>query len=160
MEGEKVSILLLVFGIVLPIAALGAVGYVVMTDDASTGAGTDHAQEDTNTTDEAVPLTASVIIDLGNGTVLSFHNLTSDQTTVYGFLLVACGPSQGNLSVTTTYYSQYDSLLVDSIGGRSNGNGGKYWGYLVDDERPMVGADKCYVEQGDVIEWIFAEMSW
>ena len=134
---------LLVLGIVIPVLVLGAIGYVVMGNEAA---------------EFNSDVTATVIIDMGNHRVFEVE-ITSNQTTVYSFLLATCAPENANQTLSATYYSMYDSLFVESIGNRTNGDESKYWQYWINGEQTMVGADKQHVNDGDVILWSFEEMS-
>lgn len=58
-----------------------------------------------------------------------------------------------NLSLKT---KSYDSgVFIESIGGVENGKDGKYWMYYVNDEMPMVSADKYQLKPEDKVEFIF-----
>ena len=59
------------------------------------------------------------------------------------------------VSLKSTYYEQFDSILIDSIGNNQNGDNGKYWQYYVNDKIPTIGCDKYEISNGDHIEWIF-----
>ena len=48
-------------------------------------------------------------------------------------------------------------VLVESIGGKTNGANNEYWQYKVNGIMPQVGADTLEVGKGDTIEWYFAE---
>ena len=48
-----------------------------------------------------------------------------------------------------------NALLIDSINNVENGEDGKYWQYYVNEDIPMIGADKYIVTNGDYIEWRF-----
>lgn len=63
--------------------------------------------------------------------------------------------NRNDISLESTYYEQFDSILIDSIGNNQNVNGGRYWQYYVNDEIPMVGCDKYEISNGDYIEWSF-----
>ncbi len=105
------------------------------------------------------PVTASVKINFGNGTVWSYPNISVDgkNATVYGILLKAA--HQGNFSVDYTYYGQYDSLLVNSIAGTPNGENNSYWQFWLNGVYGQVGADKQTVNDNDIIEWKFTAFS-
>jgi len=62
---------------------------------------------------------------------------------------------RNSISLETTYYEQFDSVLIDSIGINQNGEGSKYWQYYVNGDIPMVGCDKFNIFNGDIIEWRF-----
>jgi len=101
--------------------------------------------------------TATIIIDYGNGTINSYAVYTENNT-VYGFLMEAARIE--GFDVKTTYYSGFDSLLVDAIGGKTGGEDNKYWSYYLNEEYGTIGADKQVVESGDVIEWRFEGFEW
>lgn len=62
---------------------------------------------------------------------------------------------RNDISLESTYYDQFDSILIDSIENNQNGNDGMYWQYYVNDEIPMVGCDKYEISNGDYIKWTF-----
>ncbi len=97
-------------------------------------------------------VTATVVINFENGTKWNFSNIATHNKTVLGFLMSAA--NIGNFTVETSYYGQYDSILVDSIASVPNGNG-KFWQYYINGNYGMLGADKQIVKDGDIIEWRF-----
>ena len=48
-------------------------------------------------------------------------------------------------------------ILVETIGDKKNGDQEKYWLYYVNDEMPMVAANKKEIEPGDKVEFKFEE---
>lgn len=58
------------------------------------------------------------------------------------------------VQLTTKEYSGL-GVLVESIGGKTNGANDEYWQYKVNGVMPQVGADKLEVKNGDAIEWYF-----
>lgn len=58
------------------------------------------------------------------------------------------------VQLVTKEYPDF-GVLVDSIGGRSNGENGEYWQYRVNGVMPQIGADKLELQSGDVVEWYF-----
>jgi len=100
---------------------------------------------------------ATIIIDYGNGTINSFIVYTENNT-IYGFLMEVARTR--GFDIKTTYYSGFDSLLVDTIGDKTGGQDGKYWSYYLNEEYGMVGADKQVVNSGDIIEWKFEGSEW
>jgi len=62
---------------------------------------------------------------------------------------------RNNIFLKSTYFEQFDSVLIDTIGINQNGDNGKYWQYYVNGEIPMVGCDKYNIFNGDYIEWRF-----
>ena len=69
-------------------------------------------------------------------------------------ILERCAEKNG-LTIDSSYYKQFDSILVNSINNEIGGTNGKYWQYYVNDELPMVGADKCFITNGDSLRWSF-----
>lgn len=98
---------------------------------------------------------ATLVITFANGSVWRYPSLTvhHHNATVLGLLKAAA--SQGNFTVDTTYYGQYDSWLVEAIATVENGHQNRYWQYWINGDYGMVGADRQPVQEGDVVEWRF-----
>ncbi len=108
-------------------------------------------------------VTATVVIDFGNGTILRFENLTMENATVYDFTLEAA--NQGGFSVNATHHEM--GVFVDSIAGIEHGTyigigdeESRWWQYYVNGELGPVAADKLMVNNSDVIEWRFEIPPW
>lgn len=143
-SGNSRSILIGTIFLVAGLLVGGALGYVAMVDDEPTVSG---------------PIEVDVIVDLGDGTVLTY-TVTIEENTPYRALMQAARPENGNLTVESTYYAMYDSVMVNSIAGHENGEDSKYWAFYVNDEMPMLGADTFKLEDGDTVKWIFEVPSW
>lgn len=63
--------------------------------------------------------------------------------------------NSNQITFQTTYYEEYDSVLVDSINGIINGENNAYWQYWIDGELPMVGANNYKINNGQTVEWLF-----
>jgi|SRR5688572_15099782 hypothetical protein len=50
--------------------------------------------------------------------------------------------------------SQYGAY-VDSINGKTGGDGGKYWTFYVDGQMAQIGAEAYITKGGEVVEWKF-----
>lgn len=61
---------------------------------------------------------------------------------------------QEEMHLATKEYSGL-GVLVEGIGGKTNGVNDEYWQYKVNGVMPQVGADKLEVKNGDAIEWYF-----
>jgi len=48
-------------------------------------------------------------------------------------------------------------VLIETIGNKKNGDENKYWLYYINDEMPMVAADKKEIKPGDKVEFKFEE---
>jgi len=90
---------------------------------------------------------------LGDGWTLEDNLIAYSGDTVFSILEVSS--NRNRVSFEYTYYEQFDSVLIDSINGDVNGEDGKYWQYYVNEDIPMIGADKYTVSNGDYIEWRF-----
>ncbi|MFA5878084.1 MAG: DUF4430 domain-containing protein [Candidatus Staskawiczbacteria bacterium] len=54
----------------------------------------------------------------------------------------------------------YDiGILIEAIGDKENGQGGKYWLYYINGQLPMISADKNKIEEGDKVEFKFGKPS-
>ena len=103
---------------------------------------------------EAPEVTATIVINFGNGIALNY-TITTKNATVYGFLLEAAKPENGNFTVKATYWASFDSMLVDQIGNAVGGTDNKWWLYYVNGVLGEMGCDKYIVENDDYIEWKF-----
>jgi len=102
---------------------------------------------------EKNPVTATLIIDFGNGTVWNY-SVTTKNATVYGLLMDA------SHAHNFTVKSRYDSsagMFVDSIAGAENGEESRYWMYSVNNNSPWENpsADKKTLTNDDVISWTY-----
>jgi len=50
-----------------------------------------------------------------------------------------------------------DSVFVLSIDGDTNGDGGRWWQYWINGAYGSVGADRAPLNDGDLLEWRFAQ---
>ena len=90
---------------------------------------------------------------IGNDWELNDNIIAYEDSTV--FTLLNDFSNRNQLDFEYTYYEQFDSILIDSIGNVKNGEDGKYWQYYIYNEIPMVGCDKYKINNGDYIEWRF-----
>jgi len=91
-------------------------------------------------------------IDFGDGEVKTFQIALSEKSTVFSLLEnLAEGE---NFKIETKEYEGM-GVLVESIDGVKNGTANQYWQYWVNNELPMVAADKKEVRGGDKVEWKF-----
>jgi len=58
-----------------------------------------------------------------------------------------------NLALETKFFDM--GVMVEKIGSKKNGQDGKYWLYYVNEEMPMVSADKKELKPGDKVEFKF-----
>ncbi|MEM2935234.1 MAG: DUF4430 domain-containing protein [Candidatus Thermoplasmatota archaeon] len=64
-------------------------------------------------------------------------------------------------TVDDSWYTQYGSLLVDSIWGMKNEGmkGWQYWVNYPNEPLPWVGADRYELKEGDVVDWFYGDFS-
>jgi hypothetical protein len=92
-------------------------------------------------------------IDEGNGKIISSELTISKDSTI--FSLLEDLSKKENFKIESKEYKDM-GILVESIDGIKNGTDNKYWQYWVNNELPMVAADKKEVKKGDKVEWKFA----
>jgi hypothetical protein len=96
----------------------------------------------------------SVRIEIvGDGWTIGDNLVAYKEDTAFS-LLERCSVKNG-FTVTSTYYAQFDSTLIDSINNAAGGTDGRYWQYYVNGQLPNVGADKCLISNGDSVRWSF-----
>ena len=92
----------------------------------------------------------------GNGWSATYESNCSFNNTVFTFLLEAARSL--HIPVTWTNWTlPSNSILVQSIGGNANGDGGRWWQYWVDGVYGSVGADHAALGDGDEVVWRFAQ---
>ncbi len=92
------------------------------------------------------------IINKGNGDVLYYEIVPSEDSTVFSLLKELS--QRENFELESTLYEGM-GVFVESIDGLRNGTQDKYWQYWVNNELPQVAADKMQIKKNDVIEWRF-----
>jgi len=102
--------------------------------------------------------TSVKIVIIGDGWTIEDNLVAYNDDTV--FSLLERSSSRNDFSIDYTYYEQFDAILIDSINNDENGMDGKYWQYYVNEDIPMVGADKCSISNGDYIKWRFEIPPW
>ncbi len=102
----------------------------------------------------------SLIIDFGNGTVKYYKLLVvyGENDTVFD-LLMATG-----LEIDYTEYPEFNDVFINCIAGvcgmQTSENSGMYWLFYVNAEMSQRGAKQTTVTEGDVVEWVYKEVSW
>ena len=93
------------------------------------------------------------IINFGEETIEEQLFILKDSTV---FSLLQDLAQKRNFNIETSYYEGM-GVLVESIDMIRNMGGidDKYWQYWVNDELPMVSADKMELKKDDVVEWKF-----
>jgi hypothetical protein len=92
-----------------------------------------------------------LIIDDGEGNPKSFNADFFDGMTAFD--LLKNKTDEAKIALKTKNYDI--GVLVQAIGDKENGAGGKYWLYYVNGEMPNVGAEKKQINPGDKVEFKF-----
>ena len=102
-------------------------------------------------------ITAEIKLDFGDGN--SYSNvITLQNATVFDFLLKI--EENGIIIIETTYWEQFDSIIVDSIKYNAikyESDTNHYWAYYINGSPGMESADKTIVNNNDIIEWKYEE---
>ncbi|MCX6764133.1 MAG: DUF4430 domain-containing protein [Candidatus Nealsonbacteria bacterium] len=69
------------------------------------------------------------------------------------FDLLKNGSEKLNLALKIKNYDM--GIFIEAIGGKENGEDGRYWMYYVNGEMPMVSADKYQLKPADKVEFKF-----
>ncbi len=102
----------------------------------------------------------SLIIDFGNGTVKHYKFLVvyGENNTVLDLLLAT------GLEIDYTEYEEFNDVFINCIAGvcgRMTGEtSGFFWLFYVNTEMSQKGAKQTTVSEGDVVEWVYKEVSW
>ena len=99
-------------------------------------------------------VTASLMIDFGNGKIITCNNKTLKEGETIFNLLEVCSKDQKN--PFELKYKTYSGLgvFIEQIGGLKS-NGDKYWQYWVNNEYSQVGASEQKLNHNDIVEWKF-----
>jgi hypothetical protein len=92
----------------------------------------------------------------GGGWSISFESNASRNNTAFSFLLEAARALHFSV-VWQNWTVPPDSVFVHSIGGDVNGDSGRWWQYWIDGVYGSVGANHAALNDGDVLEWRFAQ---
>ncbi len=95
----------------------------------------------------------SCVIDRGDGRVNLYQIIPSESLTVFSLLKKLA--QMENFKIEFTIY-EGTGVLIESIDGVRNGTDNKYWQYWLNEELPMIAADKKEIKGGDKVEWKFA----
>ena len=101
-------------------------------------------------------LKVNYIINFGEDNIIEEQLFLLKDSTVFSLLEDLA--SKNHFQIETTYYDEM-GVLVESIDKVNNGIDDKYWQYWVNDELPMVAADKMMPKSNDTVEWKFEPVS-
>ena len=103
--------------------------------------------------EQAIQKRVSCIIDRGDGNVSLYQTIPSESLTVFSLLEKLA--QRENFKIEFTIY-EGTGVLIENIDGIRNGTDNKYWQYWLNEELPMIAADKKEIKGGDKVEWKFA----
>ncbi len=86
----------------------------------------------------------------GNSSTVIFLNMTAE--TPFEALENACALAGWDMDYENYSYGR----LVTSVNGVTNGEGGAYWQYWVNDEYATVSSDSYRLSEGDIVVWSFS----
>ena len=107
------------------------------------------------TTQENIQEVVFLIINYGEGVPSTFEVEFKEGMTAFDLLKNKTEDS--NIFLKTKKYDV--GIFIETIGDRENGENGKYWMYYINDEMPMVAADKQELNPDDKTEFKFEKSS-
>jgi len=93
-----------------------------------------------------------MVIDTGEGNSSDYKTEFEEGMTVFD--LLKKGTSELNLSLKAEAYEDM-GIFIEAIGEKENGQDRKYWMYYINDQMPLVAADKYEIKPGDEVEFKF-----
>ena len=102
-------------------------------------------------------ISASLMLDFGNGKIETFNNveLKNDATV---FTLLEKVTRENNIEFSYKDYGGELGVLVESISETANNfESGHYWQYWVNNSYAQIGASNCQLKEGDVVEWKYTK---
>ena len=100
-------------------------------------------------------INTTIIINFNDGTIYT-KNMIVINLTAYDLLMKI--DKTDDIIVKTTYWEQYDSYFIDAIEINSKiyeGNINNYWALYINNQPALEGSNKIYVQNGDIIEYIY-----
>ena len=100
-------------------------------------------------------ITATIEIEFDDETKYT-KEITLVNATVFDFLMYL--EEIGDISIEKTYWEQFEGYVIDSIsydGSIYESDTSHYWGYYLNNEVGLVGADQQIVNKNDIIKWKF-----
>ncbi len=98
---------------------------------------------------------ATLIINDGEKELKTFEIKFVEGETAFGLLK----NKTEELDITLKTKTYDIGTMIEAIGDKENGQGGKYWLYYVNGQMPMVAADKNELKSGDKVEFKFEKSS-
>lgn len=89
---------------------------------------------------------------------VEYLNIDTKNATVADFLFECA--EHYDFSVKKEYWDGYDSFFIEAINDIENGQDAMYWQYYVNDKFADVGCSNYFLNDSDVVEWIFEPPRW
>jgi hypothetical protein len=140
---KKINILILIGGVII----LTISGWIIFLNKSIEQI----SPEGTEIFQSEIKLEVNLIIDNGEDLPKTFKTEFQEGLTVFDLLKEKT--EESNIILKTKTYDF--GVLIEAIGDKENGEAGKYWLYYVNEEMPMVAADKKEIKPGDKIEFKF-----
>ena len=97
----------------------------------------------------------TLIINSGEENLQTFESEFNQGITAFD--LLKNKTEESGLTLETKVYDF--GILIETIGDKKNGDEGKYWLYYINNEMPMVAANKQELNPGDKVEFKFEKSS-
>ena len=89
---------------------------------------------------------------------VEYLNIDTKNATVADFLFECA--EYYNFPVKKEYWGGYNSFFIEAINDIENGKDNMYWQYYVNDKFADVGCSNYFLNDNDVVEWIFETPRW
>jgi len=89
----------------------------------------------------------------GSGWTIEYSSLVTTNNTAFSLLQEAS--HRLGFAIAYEVYQIPEGVLVTSINGSSNGEGGRYWQYWVNEAYGRVAADRSALSDDDIVTWRF-----
>ncbi len=102
-------------------------------------------------------ISASLMLDFGNGKIETFNNVElKNDTTI--FALLEKVTRENNIEFSYKDYGGELGVLIESIGETANNfESDHYWQYWVNNSYAQIGASNYQMKEGDVVEWKYTK---
>ena len=98
-------------------------------------------------------ISQELVLIIDNGENSPKYYTSTKYTTTTAFILLQEGAEELELTLKTNVYDI--GILIESIGDKENTQDEKYWLYYINEEIPMISADKKEIKLGDTVEFKF-----
>lgn len=106
-----------------------------------------------NSVSEPSTITASLMVDFGDGQIQTFNNIElAEETSVFDFLKKVS--EDNNLELKYQDFGEELGVMVEKIGDKENNfDKNHYWQYWINNSYAKVGASQMKLNNHDNVEW-------